>query len=173
MHPPRRSARLASKSNWRKRSTSMPTSKRQVSDLKSVEHLLGYFDPQVLASYRNSPHKYEIESDYFEGTLSITSEYYSELEATGKTRDYVNIRFGYRTLRDGNLAIVAWLPDLTEKSKAHVERLAAFQLKNPDWTPEHDERFSNWVRRDLEGCWGGRWGWRRMLWRGEIGRANV
>jgi hypothetical protein len=131
----------------------MPTSKRQESDLKSVEHLLGYFDPQVLASYRNSPHKYEIESDYFEGTLSITSEYYSELEATGKTSEYVNIRFGYRTLRDGNLAIVAWLPDLTEKSKAHVERWAAFHLKNPDWTPEHDERFSNWVRRDLEGCW--------------------
>jgi hypothetical protein len=48
---------------------------------------------------------------------------------------------------------VAWLPDLIEKSKAHVERWAAFRLKNPEWTTDHDERFSNWLRRYVEGCW--------------------
>lgn len=123
------------------------------SDLKSVEHLLGYFDQQVLAAYRSEPHKYRIESDSFEGELSVTNEYYSELESMGKTGEAVSIRFGYRTLRDGNLAIVVWLPDLFEKSKAHVERWSAFHLKAPEWTEDFDERFSNWVQRYLEGSW--------------------
>ncbi|MBC8274488.1 MAG: hypothetical protein H8E40_05910 [Chloroflexi bacterium] len=131
----------------------MSTSRYSESDFKSVEHLLGYFDQQVLAAYRNEPHKYEIESDYFEGELTITNEYYRELESTGKTSEVVSIRFGYRTLRDGNLAIVAWLPDLFEKSKAHVQRWSAFHLKNPEWTTDYDERFGNWVLRYLEGSW--------------------
>src|SRR6266568_7858109 len=101
-------------------------SKYSESDLKSLEHLLGYFDQQVLAAYRNEPHKYKVESDNFGGELSITNEYYAELEIAGKPSEYVSIRFGYRTLRGGNLAIVAWLPDLFEKSKAHVQRWSAF-----------------------------------------------
>jgi hypothetical protein len=131
----------------------MSTSRYSESDLISVEHLLGYFDQQVLAAYRNEPQKYKIESDYFEGELTVTNEYYSELESTGKTGEVVSIGFGYRTLRDGNLAIVAWLPDLFEKSKAHVQRWSAFHLKNPEWTTDYDERFGNWVLRYLEGSW--------------------
>jgi hypothetical protein len=120
---------------------------------KIPEHLLGYFDQQVLASYRNEPNKYIIESDYFEGELSVTNEYYAELELLGKTAEYVNIKFGYRTLRDGNLAIVAWLPDLVDKSKTHVPKWSAFHLKTPEWTTEQDDRFVNWIRRYLEGDW--------------------
>jgi hypothetical protein len=131
----------------------MSTARYNQSNLKSVEHLLGYFDQQVLAAYRNDPHKYRIESDYFEGKLSVADEYYNELESTGNTSEVVRVRFGYRTLRDGNLAIVAWLPDLFEKSKAHVQRWYAFELKDPAWTTGHDERFDNWVLRYLEGSW--------------------
>lgn len=131
----------------------MSTPRYNEFDLKSVEHLLGYFDQQVLASYRNEAHQYSIRSDYFEGELSVTNQYYRELEIAGRTSDVVSIRFGYRTLRDGNLAIVAWLPDLYEKSKAHVERWSGFELKSPEWTTEYDERFGNWVRRHLEGSW--------------------
>jgi hypothetical protein len=131
----------------------MAASEGRESDLASLDHLLGYFDQQVLASYRNEPQKYTITSDYFEGTLTVTDEYYRELEAERRTTGYVSVRFGYRTLRDGSLAIVAWLPDLVEKSKAHVERWSGFRLKNPEWTTDRDERFSNWARRYLEGCW--------------------
>jgi hypothetical protein len=122
-------------------------------NLGAVERLLGYFDTQVLAAYRNEPHKYAIKSDYFSGELEITAEYYRELEHSGRRGESVDIRFGYRTRKDGNLAIVAWLPDLFEKSKSHIDRWAAFQLKNPEWTTEYDERFTNWVRRYLEGNW--------------------
>jgi hypothetical protein len=59
--------------------------------------LLGYFDQQVLAAYRNEPHKYSITSDYFEGSLSVTNEYFLELEAAGKADQSVSISFGYRT----------------------------------------------------------------------------
>lgn len=123
------------------------------SGLKTVEHLLGYYDQQVLASYRNEPHKYRIESDNFEGRLTATSEYCSELESAGKTDEFVSIRFGYRTLHDGSLAIVAWLPDLIERSKAHLQKWSAFRLIDPKWTKDSDERFENWVLRYLEGSW--------------------
>lgn len=131
----------------------MSTQKHNEADLKSAEKYLGYFDQQVLASYRNELHKFRIESDYFEGELTVTDKYFSELELSGKTNESVSIRFGYRTLRDGNLAVVVWLPDLFEKSKAHIQRWSAFHLKDPEWTTEFDERFNNWVLRYLEGCW--------------------
>jgi hypothetical protein len=115
--------------------------------------LLGYFDQQVLASYRNEPHKYTVASDYFEGTLGVTNEYYAELEAVGRTSEYVSIRFGYRALKDGNLAIVAWLPDLMENSQAHIPKWSGFHLTNPEWATGPDERFSNWLRRYVEGSW--------------------
>ena len=100
----------------------MSEPERDRADLKSAAHLLGYFDPQVLASYRNEPHKYLIESDSFEGRLRITEEYYRELARLGKTDERVYVDFGYRTLEDGSLAVVAWLPDLFEKSRSHVPR---------------------------------------------------
>lgn len=131
----------------------MATSRYNESDLKSVEHLLGYFDQQVLASYRNEPDKYIIKSDYFEGELTVTSEYYDKLEKIGKSNEYVSIRFGYRTLQNGDLVIVAWLPDLFEKSKGHIQKWSSFQLKNVEWAKENDERFNNWILRYLEGSW--------------------
>ena len=131
----------------------MPKTEYKESDLSSLR-LLGYFDQQVLAPYRNEPHKYLIASDYFEGSLSVTNEYFLELEAAGKTNESVSVGFGYRTLRDGNLAIVAWLPDLVEKSKSHIERWAAFRLKNPEWKEtDDDERFGKWLQRYVKGSW--------------------
>jgi hypothetical protein len=113
--------------------------------------LVDFFDQQVLASYRNESQKYVITSDNVEGKLTVTDEYYRELEAAGKTEEYISVRFGYRALRDGNLAVVVWLPDLLEKSRHHAPKWAAFRLRNADWTTEPDERFENWIRRYIEG----------------------
>jgi hypothetical protein len=122
------------------------------SSIEAAQHLLAYFDQQVLAAYRAEPQKYAIATDSFEGTLTVTSKYYSELGETGGAREYLNIRFGYRTLQDGNLAIVVWLPDLKDAT-AHQARWMGFHLKNPTWTEEQDERFENWAMRYLEGSW--------------------
>jgi hypothetical protein len=117
-----------------------------------AKHLLGYFDQQALASYRNEPEKYVIETDSFEGTLTLTSSYYEELEKLDRTDEYLNLRFGYRALADGELAIVLWLPDLQDAVR-HQSRWLGFYLKNPSWTQDSDERFLKWVMRNIEGSW--------------------
>jgi hypothetical protein len=132
----------------------MPRSDNNDSGPKSAESLLGYFDQGVLAPYRDEPHKYRIESDYFDGRLSTTDEYYRQLEIEGRTDEYVDIRFGYRTRMDGSLALVVWLPDLIEKSKKHLPKWSGFHLKGRDWALGPDERFDKWKQRYLEGDWG-------------------
>jgi hypothetical protein len=117
-----------------------------------AKHLLGYFDQQALASYRNEPEKYELETDSFEGRLTVTSTYYEELDAAGRTDEGLDLQFGYRACANGDLALVLWLPDL-EKATAHQARWVGFHLKNPEWTEDSDERFSNWAMRYLEGSW--------------------
>ena len=113
--------------------------------------LLGYFDQQVLASYRNEPHKFAVETDSFEGTLTLRQNYYQELEESGNTDEWVNLKFGYRTLDDDNLAVVLWLPDLM-KAESHQARWMGFHLPSPTWVAS-DERFEQWVRRYIGGSW--------------------
>lgn len=122
-------------------------------DKDPYKNLIGYFDSQVLASYRNEPDKFVIETDFFHGNIEITNEYYEQLEATNRTNEVIDVLFGYRTLQNGNLAIAAFLPDLFEKSKQHVQRWSGFHLPNPQWINGHDERFSLWARRYLGGDW--------------------
>ena len=71
----------------------------QVMSIPYPEGLIGFLDQQVLAAYRNEPHKYEIMSDNFEGTLTVTDEYYRELEAVVTTNECISIRFGYTISR--------------------------------------------------------------------------
>ncbi len=46
--------------------------------------LIGYFDARVLAAYRSEPDKYIIETDDFHGTISVTEQYFRQLEAQGR-----------------------------------------------------------------------------------------
>ena len=132
----------------------MNTDPKQVDpDKDPYKNLIGYFDSQVLASYRNEPDKFLIETDFFHGNIETTNEYYEELEAINRTNEIIDVLFGYRTLQNGNLAIAAYLPDLVEKSKHHVQRWSGFHLSNPQWINGHDERFSLWARRYLGGDW--------------------
>jgi hypothetical protein len=70
--------------------------------------LVGYFNAQVLAAYRNEPDKYVIETDDFHGSISVTDEYFRQLEAQGRTNESIHVRFGYRTLATGEAAIAAF-----------------------------------------------------------------
>jgi hypothetical protein len=42
--------------------------------------ILGFFDPAVLAAYREQPDKYTITTDHFEGPVTVTSEYFAQLD---------------------------------------------------------------------------------------------
>ena len=107
-----------------------------------AESLLGYFDQQVLAAYRNESDKYLLETDSFEGMLTTR----------GGDGEYFRIRFGYRTLLSGELAIAALLPDLDD-AIGQQQRWFGFLLTDPVWREETDNRFEMWVKRYLEGSW--------------------
>jgi hypothetical protein len=47
--------------------------------------ILGFFDPAVLAPYREQPDKYVIATDYFDGRVTVTSEYYEQLDEKVRT----------------------------------------------------------------------------------------
>lgn len=111
---------------------------------------IAFFDQGVLASYRAEPDKWLIESDFFEGHLSTTNEYYESMGP--EHQEYIDVRFGYRALVGGELAIVAWLPDLQKRSPKHTSRWRGFLLNEPEWEAE-DERFNLWCQRYLEGSW--------------------
>lgn len=123
-------------------------------DTSALTKLVGYFDPQVLAGYRNEPDKYKVETDFFEGQLTVHDSHYRVIQAAGREQeDFVDVRFGYRTRADGSLALVAWLPDLFEKSQGHLNRWAGFRIESPRWLGSEDVRFESWLRRNIEGDW--------------------
>lgn len=113
---------------------------------------IGFFDQQVLASYRAEPDKWTLQSDNFEGLLKTTPAYYETLDEQQREDQYISIRFGFRTLASGDLAIVAWLPGLCKRSRSHFARWQGFSLQNPSWI-EPDPRFDLWIRRYIGGDW--------------------
>lgn len=112
-----------------------------------------YFSMQVLASYRSEPDKYELKTDYFEGRLTTTTTYWETLEGEGRSEESIDVRFGFRSLADGELAVAAWLPDLSKISQHHMQRWLGFHLDNPSWIDGPDERFGLWVNRYIIGSW--------------------
>jgi len=113
------------------------------------EEIVGFFDQRVLASYRSEPDRYVLETDHFEGHLQAVVDDDGVPVAAG----HIDIRFGYRTCANGDLALAVFLPDLFEKSSTHVQQWAAYHLKSPEWTTEPDKRFGMWTARYLEGSW--------------------
>ena len=122
--------------------------------LDRFDGIIGYFDPTVLAAYRAEPDKYSVQTDFFEGRVTITTPYYESLSEEDRDEAYIEVQFGFRTLANGALALAAYLPDLLDKSEGHVDRWKGFLVRDPSWSDyEQDERFTNWVRRYFEGDW--------------------
>lgn len=118
------------------------------------DKIIGYFDPAVLAAYRAEADKYVVKTDYFEGEVSITTPYYKSLSKSDADSAYIHVKFGFRTLANGSLALAAYLPDLVDQSESHIPRWRGFLLRNPDWSDyDEDERFAKWIKRYFEGDW--------------------
>jgi len=96
----------------------------------AAKGIIQYFEQAALAAYLDQPNKYAIQTDYFEGRIVTTDAYYRELKVTNRTDEYIDVRFGYRTLKSGELALVVWVPDLVERS-THIglERLSSGGLR--------------------------------------------
>lgn len=122
-------------------------------DAEPYKGLLGYFGAGVVAAYQNERDKYRIDGDSFHGRLTLTNDYYERLTPEDRVQEFINVEFGYRTLKNGDTAIVIVLPDLTKKSKGHVRRWSGFRLSNPEWSEKPDQRFQQWARPNLAGVW--------------------
>jgi len=107
--------------------------------------IVGFFDQQALASYRNEPDKYTLKTDHFEGRL--------EKSDTNQSSDRLDIRFGYRTRTNGDLALAVFLPDLKAASPNHQARWLGFHLQDSELADAPDPRFEMWQARYLEGSW--------------------
>jgi hypothetical protein len=107
--------------------------------------IVGFFDQQVLASYRNEADKYTLKADHFEGRLEKTDG--------NQSSDRLDIRFGYRTRTNGDLTLAVYLPDLLAASPTHQARWSGFYLEEADLTNAPDPRFEMWTARYLEGSW--------------------
>ena len=69
--------------------------------------VLGFFDTAVLAAYREQPDRYAIATDHFEGSVRITTEYFAQLDDNAQDAEYIDVQFGYRALKNGELKIAA------------------------------------------------------------------
>lgn len=119
-------------------------------EIQNAEKYIGYFRRNILSIYQSQPDKYVIKSDDFDGKLSIRDDYAESVE---EITDWIDIRFGYRALVDGEFALVVWLPDLFEKSEAHVDIWRPFFIHHPIWDTGPDSRFSKWIKRYIQGSW--------------------
>ena len=114
--------------------------------LEDYERFVEFFDQAVMAAYLHQSDRFVIETDYFEGHLS------SRYEKGASPTDPIDVRFGYRTLASGDLAIAVFRPDLYQKSATHVPRWAGLRLKESSWAAS-DERYTLWLRRYFDGDW--------------------
>ena len=115
---------------------------------------LVFFSPAVLSQYRDSPDRYRYRSDYFVGSVTLTNAHYRQLDQVDKDREGIDVQFGYRTLKNGELCVAVFGHDLTQKSPGHVDRWRPHRIEDGDWIDyERDERFSLWYRRYVEGDW--------------------
>ena len=115
---------------------------------------VSFYSPGVLAQYRESPDKYRYRSDYFEGSVTLTDAYYRQLSEADKDREWIDVKFGYRTLRNGEFCIAVFKYHLARKSPGHVSRWHPHCIEDRDWLDyERDERFSLWYKRYREGDW--------------------
>lgn len=110
--------------------------------------VLAYFEPQVLAQYREQPDRYIFKTDNFEGRITVTSSYYQQLNDAEKDEEYIEVLFGYRTLKNGELRIAIFGYDLTGKMRGHVDRWRPYLVDDGHWLDyDSDGRFSLWIRR--------------------------
>lgn len=107
---------------------------------------LGFFKADVLNLYKSHPDKYELDTDFFEGILKTTDVYFDELEAVGSLDEYIHIRFGYHSQKDGTLCIAVFLPDLAKAPEIEKKKWGPFIVEKA-LLSQSDKRFEMWYER--------------------------
>jgi len=80
-------------------------------------NIVSFFSAEILAVYSNQPDKYTVETDYFSG----------EVQKSGD-KSIFSVRFGFRTRKDGDLAVAVFMPDLKNCSPDERKKWNGFAL---------------------------------------------
>ncbi len=124
------------------------------SELERVSSkLVGYFKLAVLAQYRAEPHKYELRVSDYGGVVKLTDAYWESLNDSQSEAESIDLRYGFRQDRNGELHIAAFLPDLVRKSPGHVARWAPYEVPASEMMPLPDAKYEPWAMRILMGSW--------------------
>jgi len=116
------------------------------------DDIVEFFEQGILSVYQDEGHKYVVETDNFEGRIRIAPSRHSEDQGSG-VEDHINVRFGYRSTLNGELAIGAFVPDLMRMSKSHIKRWKGFALESAAFDAELDSRWKMWADRYLLASW--------------------
>lgn len=117
-----------------------------------TQRMIGYFEADVLSLYSSNPHKYEIDTDYFEGEIKTSIDYFEELDAIKKCDEYIRIRFGYHAKTDGSLCLAVFLPDLAKAASLEQKKWSPFIVEDSDLA-KSDARFNMWLDKNIRASW--------------------
>jgi len=113
------------------------------------EKYLLYFNRSVLTYYRDSSHVYIVIEDEIGGEIRISPNWKEE------DRDkypYIEVKFGFRKLKNGEICIAVFSTFLNNISKKDLKRWKGY-LINKEKFKEEDDNFSYWVKRFILGSW--------------------
>ena len=115
-----------------------------------LDKIIGFFEADVLNLYASHPDKYELDTDFFEAVLKTTDAYSYQLKSSGRLDEYISIRFGYHSKRDGTLCVAVFLPDFTKAPEIEKRKWIPFIVEKSLLSQE-DERFTMWYDRYIQG----------------------
>lgn len=107
---------------------------------------LRFFRSEILYVYLGRPDKYSIEFGLHGGHIKSTE--------SAPPENLINLRFAFRELPDGELAIAAYKPDLMKNTAASEQsKWDCFELDPSEFQDSPDPKFEEWVSVYLKGDW--------------------
>ena len=114
------------------------------------EKYLLYFDRSVLNYYRDNSHVYKVIEDEIGGEIRISQNW---KEDDSDKYPYIEIKFGFRKLKNGEVCIVVFGPTfLKNTSRKDLKRWKGYIINERQFK-EEDDYFNRWVKRYILGSW--------------------
>jgi hypothetical protein len=115
--------------------------------------LFEFYNIDILSVYQNNPDKYKVYTDNFEGKISIREEYYENLLPEEMINIYIDVQFGFRTKKDGELTLAVFSADLRKAPDIEQKKWQGFKINDESIFEKEDERFKLFFDRYIIGNW--------------------
>lgn len=115
--------------------------------------LFEFYNIDILSVYQNNPDVYEVYTDNFEGKVLIREDYYENLLPEEMINIYIHIQFGFRTKKDGELALAVLSTDLRKAPDVEQKKWQGFRINDESIFKKEDDRFKLFYDRYIMGNW--------------------